>query len=108
MVCNVSRAVVSGLRARYANLTVVLVTAPKDVLLARLAARGRESGGDVAQRLDRAAAVDDLAPDIVIENIGEPHEGAEPSRAVLARSKLTCPGALTGRHAVTANPISAR
>jgi ribose 1,5-bisphosphokinase len=84
VVCNVSRAVVSGLRERYANLTVVLVTAPKDVLLARLAARGRESGGDVAERVDRVAvAVEALAPDIVIENVGQPHEGAGRLAAVL-------------------------
>jgi ribose 1,5-bisphosphokinase len=75
---------VSGLRERYANLTVVLVTAPKDVLLARLAARGRESRGDVAERVDRVAvAVGDLAPDIVIENVGQPHEGAARLAAVL-------------------------
>jgi ribose 1,5-bisphosphokinase len=84
VVCNVSRAVVSGLRERYADLTVVLVTAPKEVLLARLAARGRESGGDVAGRLDRAAAgPDDLAPDIVIENVGDPDDGASRLAGVL-------------------------
>ncbi|HEY6259636.1 MAG TPA: phosphonate metabolism protein/1,5-bisphosphokinase (PRPP-forming) PhnN [Xanthobacteraceae bacterium] len=77
VVCNVSRGVVRELRARYLNVTVVLVTAPKQVLLERLAARGREGGGDVAERVARAAPVsDDLAPDIVIENVGDPHEGA--------------------------------
>jgi ribose 1,5-bisphosphokinase len=77
VVCNVSRAVVRQLRERYDNLAVVLVTAPKDVLLARLASRGRESHGDVAGRLDRAAsAIDGLDPDIVIENVGDPREGA--------------------------------
>jgi ribose 1,5-bisphosphokinase len=77
VVCNVSRAVVRRLRERYADVTVVLVTAPKEVLLARLAARGRESEGDVAERVDRVVpAVDDLRPDIVIENIGDPHDGA--------------------------------
>jgi ribose 1,5-bisphosphokinase len=84
VVCNVSRAVVSALRERYARLTVVLVTAPRDVLLARLAARGRESGGDVAERLDRGGlAGGDLEPDIVIDNIGAPHEGASRLAAVL-------------------------
>jgi ribose 1,5-bisphosphokinase len=82
VVCNVSRAVVRELRERYGRLTVVLVTAPKEVLLARLAARGRESGGDVAERIDRAAA-DDLAPDIVIDNIGDPHDGASRLAEVL-------------------------
>jgi ribose 1,5-bisphosphokinase len=84
VVCNVSRAVVSALRARYAHVTVVMVTAPKEVLLARLAARGREDGGDVAERLDRAAsAIDDLAPDITIENIGDPQLGASRLAEVL-------------------------
>jgi ribose 1,5-bisphosphokinase len=83
VICNVSRTVVRQLRARYTKLTVVLVTAPKEILLGRLAARGRESGGDVAARLDRAVAIDDLAPDIVIENIGEPHVGAGHLAAVL-------------------------
>jgi ribose 1,5-bisphosphokinase len=93
VVCNVSRAVVSALRERYADLTVVLVTAPKDVLLARLAMRGRES--DVTERLDRAApAIDDLAPDIVIENTGDPNDGASRLAAVLRReAKLPSPRA---------------
>jgi ribose 1,5-bisphosphokinase len=82
--CNVSRAVIRRLRARYARLKVVVVTAPKDVLLARLAARGREHGGDMAERLDRAeAAVDDFRPDIVIENIGDPQDGADRLAEVL-------------------------
>jgi ribose 1,5-bisphosphokinase len=82
VVCNVSRAVVRRLRERYDCVTVVLVTAPKEVLLARLAARGRESAGDVTERLDRAAG-GDLAPDIVIENIGDPHDGARRLAEVL-------------------------
>jgi ribose 1,5-bisphosphokinase len=82
VVCNVSRAVVSALRERYADLTAVLVTAPKEVLLARLAARGREREGDMAGRIERAA-IDDLAPDIVIENIGAPHDGARRLAQVL-------------------------
>jgi ribose 1,5-bisphosphokinase len=86
VVCNVSRAVVHQLRARYANVTAVLVTAPKEMLLARLAARGRESGGDVAERLDRAeTGIDDFAPDIVIENVGDPHDGASRLVEVLRR-----------------------
>ncbi len=90
VVCNVSRAVAGSLRARYENLSVVLVTAPKQILLARLAARGRESGGDVLQRLDRAAAIDDLAPDVVIENIADAHVGAS-RLAALLRGKCSSP-----------------
>ncbi len=82
--CNVSRAVVSQLRERYAHVTAVLVTAPKEMLLARLAARGRESASALAERIDHAAPViEALRPDIVIENIGDPHDGASRLAAVL-------------------------
>jgi len=82
--CNVSRGIIAALRPRYANLTVVLVTAPKDVLLARLAARGREAGSDVVERVSRSAPlIADLAPDVVIENVGEINEGARRLSALL-------------------------
>jgi ribose 1,5-bisphosphokinase len=84
VVCNVSRAAVGALRERYARVTAVLVTAPKEILQARLAARGRESGHDVAGRLERTvAAGEDFAPDVVIDNVGDPHEGAGRLAAVL-------------------------
>ena len=84
VVCNVSRAIVGQLRERYAHVTVVMVTAPKEVLIARVAARGREDSGDVTERLDRAApTIDDLAPDITIENVGDPNEGASRLAEVL-------------------------
>ena len=83
VVCNVSRAIVAALRRRYADVRVVLVTAPRDVLAERLAARRRTADGATAARLDRMAPTDgDLAPDVVIENIGDPENGA--SRLVTA------------------------
>jgi ribose 1,5-bisphosphokinase len=86
VVCNVSRAIVAELRARYARVIVVLVTAPKEMLLARLAGRGREGGGDVAERLDRGvSAAADFAPDMVIENIADPDLGAARLAEVLRR-----------------------
>jgi ribose 1,5-bisphosphokinase len=73
VVCNVSRGVVASLRARYRVVTVVLVTAPTEVLRQRLAARGRSSDGDLAKRIERA---DSLAckmdPDVVITNVAAP------------------------------------
>jgi len=78
VVCNVSRAVISQIRCRYANVRVVLVTAPPEVLAARLTARGRAADGALGMRLARIApAQSDLAPDVVIENVGDPHEGGE-------------------------------
>jgi ribose 1,5-bisphosphokinase len=85
VVCNVSRAVISQLRCRYANLRVILVTAPADVLAARLAARGRATDGALATRLARSApAQSDLAPDVVIENVGDPQNGGEKLIAAIA------------------------
>jgi ribose 1,5-bisphosphokinase len=69
VVANVSRAVVDGMRRAYADVTVVAVTAPPEVLAGRLAARARRSDGQLAERLGRA--VDDAAPDVTIANIGD-------------------------------------
>jgi ribose 1,5-bisphosphokinase len=85
VVCNVSRTVVAELRCRYANVRVVLVTAPADVLSARLAARGRATDGALGTRLARSApAQSDLAPDIVIENVGDLRNGGEKLIAVIS------------------------
>jgi len=78
VVCNVSRAVIAELRCRYANVRVVLVTAPVDLLAARLAARARATDGALATRLARNAPTQtDLAPDVVIENVGDLQNGGE-------------------------------
>ncbi|MGC9369593.1 MAG: phosphonate metabolism protein/1,5-bisphosphokinase (PRPP-forming) PhnN [Paracoccaceae bacterium] len=51
---NGSRAVLAEAAARYPQMVVLLVTASPEVLAERLAARGRESAGDIAARLKRA------------------------------------------------------
>jgi ribose 1,5-bisphosphokinase len=77
VVCNVSRTVVASVRERYANVVTVLVTAPSEVLGARLAARDRQSDGRVADRLNRGEPTGgQLRADVVINNIGEPETGA--------------------------------
>jgi ribose 1,5-bisphosphokinase len=68
VVVNVSRTVIDELRRAYADIRVVLVTAPADVLAARLAMRSRDSDGPIEQRLRRA--VDEAAPDATIVNVG--------------------------------------
>lgn len=75
-ICNMSRGVIAQARARYANVSVVLVTAPVDVLEARLAARRRDSDGSVKQRIARSASISAFEPDVVIHNDGTAEVGA--------------------------------
>jgi len=70
VVVNVSRTVIGALRRAYANVVVVAITAPPDVLAQRLAARARHSDGNIAERLTRS--IDDASAnaDITILNAG--------------------------------------
>lgn len=70
VVANVSRTVIAALRRTYANVVVVAITAPPDVLAQRLAARARHSDGNIADRLARS--VDDASAnaDVTILNAG--------------------------------------
>lgn len=68
VVVNVSRTIVELARRSYANVTVVSVTAPADVLAQRIADRGRASDGQVDGRIRRAVVA--AEPDVVINNIG--------------------------------------
>jgi ribose 1,5-bisphosphokinase len=78
VVCNVSRTIIGAARARYSLVTVVLITAPPDILAQRLAARSRSSDGEIGQRLARASPVEghDNA-DVVIENVGSSEISAQ-------------------------------
>ncbi|WP_423194728.1 phosphonate metabolism protein/1,5-bisphosphokinase (PRPP-forming) PhnN [Cupriavidus sp. H18C2] len=55
VIANGSRSVVAELAARLPRFTVVMVTAPHDVLAQRIAARGRESAEAVGRRVARQA-----------------------------------------------------
>ncbi|WFU82296.1 phosphonate metabolism protein/1,5-bisphosphokinase (PRPP-forming) PhnN [Bradyrhizobium sp. CIAT3101] len=70
VVANVSRTVIAALRQNYANVVVVAITAPPDVLAQRLAARARNTDGNIADRLTRS--VDDASAnaDVTILNAG--------------------------------------
>jgi ribose 1,5-bisphosphokinase len=74
VVINVSRTVIDVARHAYANVTVVSITAPPDVLAERIAMRARGSDGLSAQRLGRA--VEAAAPDVTILNVGRPDDNA--------------------------------
>ncbi|KJC46631.1 ribose-phosphate pyrophosphokinase [Bradyrhizobium sp. LTSP885] len=70
VIANVSRTVISAARRNYINVVVVLITAPPDVLAARLAARARASDGQLAQRLTRSVDETTAVPDVTIVNSG--------------------------------------
>lgn len=70
VVINVSRAVLPAIRQTYAHVTVVLITAPPEVLAARLAARKRPSDGSLDERLHRTVSDADVAADVTISNVG--------------------------------------
>jgi phosphonate metabolism protein PhnN/1,5-bisphosphokinase (PRPP-forming) len=76
VVANVSRGVIAEAASRYA-VSVIEVTAPPDVLAARLAARGRESAGDVASRLSRVVAIPGDVPLTTVMNDGSLAQGVE-------------------------------
>ncbi len=54
VIANISRGSIATARARFDDCRIVSVTAPRAVLAARLAGRGRETAEDVAARLARA------------------------------------------------------
>jgi len=58
VIANLSRSVLPEANARY-RLRVLNITAPMEVLAARLAARGRETATDIAARLAREVALPD-------------------------------------------------
>jgi len=89
VVCNVSRTVVAQTRERYANVAVVLVTAPPGVRAARLTQRARASDGGVADRMRRSVAGErELQPDFVIENVGTIEQGANKLMNIISGQEL--------------------
>jgi ribose 1,5-bisphosphokinase len=76
VVVNVSRTMVEAMRGTYANVVVVAVTAPLEVLAERLAARSRGSDGRIADRLGRVVAGPAATPDVTIVNVGRAEDHA--------------------------------
>jgi ribose 1,5-bisphosphokinase len=70
VIANVSRTVIAAMRRAYANVVVVSITAPANVLAERLAMRGRSSDGRIEHRLQRTVEDAAVAPDLTIVNTG--------------------------------------
>jgi ribose 1,5-bisphosphokinase len=75
VVINVSRTVIDAARRAYADVKVVSITAPPDVLAERIAMRARLSDGQAGQRLGRSVT-ENAAPDVTILNVGCPEAHA--------------------------------
>jgi ribose 1,5-bisphosphokinase len=69
VVANVSRTVIAKMRRAYADVVVVSITAPPNVLAERIALRARGSDGRLDQRLNRTVEDASAAPDVTIVNV---------------------------------------
>jgi ribose 1,5-bisphosphokinase len=69
VVANVSRTVIARMRGSYADVVVVSITAPPNVLAERIALRARGSDGRLDQRLNRTVEDAAAAPDVTIVNV---------------------------------------
>ena len=70
VIANVSRTVIGAMRRAYADVMVVSITAPPDVLAERIAMRARSSDGRLESRLRRAVEDASAVPDVTIVNTG--------------------------------------
>ena len=70
IIANVSRTVIGAMRRAYADVVVILITAPPNVLAERIAMRARSSDGMVENRLRRAVEDASATPDVTIVNTG--------------------------------------
>lgn len=82
VVASVSRAVLAEAAARF-PVRVVEITAPREVLARRLAARGREDAEAVAERLSRSVAIPEGLAVRKLVNDGTVEEGARALVALL-------------------------
>ncbi|MBB1490949.1 MULTISPECIES: phosphonate metabolism protein/1,5-bisphosphokinase (PRPP-forming) PhnN [unclassified Paracoccus (in: a-proteobacteria)] len=90
VIFNGSRAALPAAQAVFPDLRVIVITAPPELLARRLAARGRETPGDIAERLDRAGfdLPDGLATATVM-NDATPDEGVARLLAALDAAGMT-------------------
>ena len=92
VLANLSRRALGEAGARFGRLGIVEITAPPDVLVARIAARGRESEADIRARIARSAPLSPPPQTVSflrIDNSGPADQGADALAAHL--------GALLGR-----------
>lgn len=84
-IANLSRGALAALKERYENVIVVEISAAPEILAERLAARGRESRGEVLARLARSARFDTEGA-VVIDNSGARENAGERFVAVIRKA----------------------
>lgn len=95
VIANISRARIAEAATMFPTLALE-ITAPAEVLAARLAARGRETADDIAKRLAREVALPAGVRVAQVLNDRSPEEGAAEVVAVL-RSALSRAGECAAR-----------
>ena len=88
VIANVSRGVITEAAERF-PVQVIEITAPPEILAARLAARGRESAADVAARLARNVPIPDRVPIETVMNDATVDVGVARFLAALNRAAST-------------------
>jgi len=75
VVCNISRAIIPKAVRHFSHVSVVLITAPDDILAIRIAGRGRDqaAGSRIARNINHVA---EAYADIIIDNAGAAVDGA--------------------------------
>jgi ribose 1,5-bisphosphokinase len=84
IIVNVSRSVLDKARNDFANVTIISISAPSDVLALRLASRGRETAVEIDERIGRAASYNVSGPDVTeLVNNADLHTAIEKLVAIL-------------------------
>ena len=100
VVANVSRTVLQAMRRAYADVIVVEITAPPEVLAERLCIRARGSDGAIEPRLRRNIDAATGAPDIIILNVGDARSYARQLLAVITGNRQHSHQGREGQHHV--------
>ncbi|SSC65152.1 phosphonate metabolism protein/1,5-bisphosphokinase (PRPP-forming) PhnN [Ciceribacter selenitireducens] len=91
IIANGSRAALPAARAAFgAALVATEITARPETLAVRLAARGRESAGDIAARLARTRGLPPMSVDLTIANDGAPDQAVAAFLVTIRHGAARC------------------
>ncbi len=89
VIANLSRGALEDARARFPDMLVLHLTARPETLLARLAARGRDTAQEITERIARVESVPVAGDDVVsIDNDGTLADAIDAARAAIHKGDL--------------------